>query len=296
MALVRMDRKGLQMRARSRPRPGFTLIELLVLIAIGGVCVGLLLPAIHKVRGASSRSVCVNNLKQINLATHQFAVAHGDDLPPVTGPYPRGSLNTGTIFYYLLPFIEQDDLYQNSASPNGEFSASNRVMGAHPPLRAYGYAIATYLCPCDPSAPPGHHRFGGLATQATANYAANARVFVPGATQSGTYASGSSNTIAYVEHYQVCDGQWFYWGLSPFPLTKPPSYEAPVSGEPFQIAPPRCGGECDASRPSTPHPGGMPVGVGDGSVRVLGRNLSLATFQLASDPSSRAPLGPDWTE
>src|SRR5216684_4370242 len=100
---------------RTTPRRGFTLIELLVVIAIIGVLIGLLIPAVQKVREAANRMSCTNNLKQLGLAFHHFADAHAGRLPPakVQGPAPQMGFPWPTSHgwgVFLLPYIERQDL------------------------------------------------------------------------------------------------------------------------------------------------------------------------------------------
>src|SRR5437899_6136076 len=94
-------------------RPGFTLIELLVVIAIIGVLVGLLLPAVQKVRETANRMTCQNNLKQIGLAVHNYHDANRT-FPPggVTNGPCCGTKSGATWAIYLLPYLEQENLYK----------------------------------------------------------------------------------------------------------------------------------------------------------------------------------------
>ncbi|MCH2114741.1 MAG: DUF1559 domain-containing protein [Pirellulales bacterium] len=118
---------------------GFTLVELLVVIAIIGVLVALLLPAVQAAREAARRVTCVNHLKQIGLAIHNYHDATGK-LPASTG-YPKTS-NTGTWATLILPYLEQQTLFDAFDFSRPVSSQSNRP--------AVTTVIPVYICPSDP--------------------------------------------------------------------------------------------------------------------------------------------------
>src|SRR5262245_31358923 len=123
-------------------RRGFTLIELLVVIAIIAVLIGLLLPAVQKVREAAARMKCSNNLKQLGLAVHNFASANDGSMP--YSWYPNGQNGTwtmaaGSVFYALLPYIEQDNLYRGTAGNTPQQNFAN----------AASTVVPGFICPSD---------------------------------------------------------------------------------------------------------------------------------------------------
>jgi prepilin-type N-terminal cleavage/methylation domain-containing protein len=144
-------------------RKGFTLIELLVVMAIIAILIGLLLPAVQKVREAAARMTCANNLKQIALANHNYHDANGKLPVGVYVPYAAdGYHNCQDITFpfgpnwavYILPFIEQDNVYKSvnvNAYPGPianiyDFATYDRSWRG---LR--GFVIKTYQCPSDPN-------------------------------------------------------------------------------------------------------------------------------------------------
>jgi hypothetical protein len=174
---------------------------LLVVIAIIGVLIGLLLPAVQKIRGLAAQISCTNNIRQLSLGALNASVTHRR-LPPLIGPYPSGKLGQlsgagggsngppwANTFYHLLPFIEQDNLHKSlqfieTAGNNGGVTwdplfltdLGNQVWFPWPPAAPYppppgtlptlmGTPVRTFLCPGDPSAPSDG--FGTLSLFAT---------------------------------------------------------------------------------------------------------------------------------
>jgi prepilin-type N-terminal cleavage/methylation domain-containing protein/prepilin-type processing-associated H-X9-DG protein len=171
-------------------RPGFTLIELLVVIAIIAVLIGLLVPAVQKVREAANRAACSNNLKQIGLAVVNYHDAH-KHMPCLA--YADVSNHWGWAVA-ILPYIEQEPLYLQLGSPD-VYQAATMPYPATPLLQT---RIATYLCPSDPdssSTNPNFNNYGKsnyIASQGVISFVGDANRY---RTRFTDITDGSSNTF-----------------------------------------------------------------------------------------------------
>jgi prepilin-type N-terminal cleavage/methylation domain-containing protein len=297
----------------------FTLIELLVVIAIIGILVALLLPAVQRVREAAAAKRCANNLRQIGLAIHNCNDTYGR-LPPLYGAF--GGLNGefrnwnpdvyddstdpptliqpgyyddpvygSSLFAHLLPFIEQDNLHR-SAIATAVLTWGDKNDGIR------NIVLSIYKCPSDPSPVNDHWAVG--------NYAANYQLFSLGGPDGWQGAAriptsipdGLSNTIFLAEKYNSCGTGGSLWAIGNYNVPWMPMFACLTTGpeSKFQLTPNPWKEVCDSQLAQTPHPGGILVGMGDGSTRSLSPQLSGRTWWEACTPDGSEVLGNDWND
>ena len=184
-----------------RARTAFTLIELLVVIAIVGILIGLLLPAVQKVREAANRLRCANNLKQMGVALHHYHDTH-QSLPPGSSAAPIDSV-VGTFFNInapnwrvrILPFVEQQSL-AGKLKLDGSLSLSGHTPCAASGANAIllGFWIPIYHCPSNPGDPIGNppNMDNGSRTQMM-DYAGISGAYPDPAGRSRSYQSSYGN-------------------------------------------------------------------------------------------------------
>lgn len=320
-------------RNTARRRRAFTLVELLVVIAIIGILVGLLLPAVQAAREAARRTQSSNNLKQITLAAHNFHDVN-DYLPPAIIQWDR-SLQTdrrsGSVFYHILPYVEQTALADLRYPWSGELIPSFWVVAYQDPNYPPSMAgvVSTYMNPSDPSTPADGIFVDGSTGYGVGGYAANhgalgwsydeywySNGYSNQAPTQKTFRKlsgvkdGTSNTIFFAEKTTVCeraslgdpsvqDSYYNIWSYGRgFGNFWDPMFGNLITGpaSKFQSAPTFSGpnATCDPRLASAPRSAGILVGLGDGSVRLIGSSVDPTIWWSACTPNGGEVLGGDW--
>ena len=285
----------------ARPRVGFTLIELLVVIAIIAILIGLLLPAVQKVREAAARTQCANNLKQIGLALHGYHDAVGTFPPGYRDPRPGPQLGPGWGWpVFLLPHVEQAALHAQLAPDRTVFGNGANTTTPTPQTLT---PLAIFRCPSDPGPPTNPNHDG----HATASYRGvgwsrprtapgpvglmitnidnpNGVLYRNSRTRIADVTDGLSGTLFVAE---VClDDRRGKWGGIWAGVNRKDQYALWASGVFWAIdeGPFRLNGS-DKWASCSPHPGGVGVLLGDGSVRFV---RDAVDPRIPADMASRA--------
>ena len=311
--------------SREEKRLGFTLIELLAVIAIIAILIGLLLPAVQKVREAANRAQCQNNLKQLSLAAQNCSDAYQQQLPPLMGYFPglynatmSGTNLFGPPHIFILPFMEQQNVY------NGMLS----MISTYGPRAAYQYeksleiGIKGFFCPSDSTisyqSNPAYTSYAanGLLF-GLSNVQMNSATFPPtvvfnlgngtagGARFPASVAQdGTSNTIVWIEKLGKCNGTGnggkgrTMWSTMSMIYNSSPSlpavgvYLSPPNSY-FQIGANQntCATFADAT---TGHTGAILAGLADGSVKMISQGTSATAYNLALIPNDASLMTQDW--
>jgi type II secretory pathway pseudopilin PulG len=305
-------------------RLGFTLIELLVLIILLSILIGLLLPAIIKVREAANRSKCQNNLKQMSIAVQSCADTYQQQIPPLLGYYPgrydqplSGTTLFGTPHIFILPFMEQRNIYDGMMALISTYGA-NAAYQYEKELKA---GVKEFVCPADST-------ISYQSNPSYTSYAANGLLFglsnvqMPstdypttvlfdigtGTAGGARFAAsaqpdGASNTVAWIEKLGRCNGtgnggsgttQWSSISMTSIPPSLPAVgvYVSPPNSY-FQIGANQntCATFADAS---TGHTGAILAGLVDGSVKMISQGTSATAYNLALIPNDGSAMTQDW--
>jgi prepilin-type N-terminal cleavage/methylation domain-containing protein len=298
---------------------GFTLIELLVVIAIIAILIGLLLPAVQKVREAANRMKCGNNLKQIGTAIHNYASTYDTKLPSANQRDSNNQNANGgaNINAQLLPYLEQDSLYKLGVPGNSGAFWDNSSNGASPSGTLRSVTLKSFQCPSDSTLSNGYalnqvNAWGGC------SYAANFQVFGIQSAPSrfggtnwqaryniGNIPDGTTNVVAWTERYATCAGVtasggnlWAWpggdWGPNNWGVT---FANSPWGGNwslPPQYQPSPYNTACDTARPSTGHTATCQVLMMDGSVRGVSQSVTATTWLYAVQADDGNVLPSNW--
>jgi hypothetical protein len=275
---------------------GFSRIDLLVVTALGLCLLGLLTPALAGGRQKAERQATINNLKQLGLAIHNCNDTY-KRMPPAYGK-TFGFKSNATLHVYLLPFLEQNDLFRQYLNQEGGDKRDKAVVGV-------------FVSPLDRTNP---NPAAGID-----NFAANLRVFgndkvrhdaaVPladtmdaGARIPASIPDGTSNTIAFATKYGVCGkgGSRYaappksdtaaFFGQNPAKVKAAPA-DATAT---FQDRPKAEQCLCAPLMAQSYEAEGLLVAIFDGSTRTIAPGISPQTWNLALCPNDGMPLGSDW--
>jgi len=292
-------------------RRGFTLIELLVVIAIIAILIGLLLPAVQKVREAAARAQSQNNLKQMTLATQSYHDSN-NQFPYSWNDWDGSDSATmwnraGSAHFYILPFVEQDNLANRA-----NLGATNYFWSVY-----VNFGVKPYVNPSDPSNPSnGLYNDAGWGNYGVTGYAANFqslgwwfRTTNNKTMKMASITDGTSNTIFYAEKLAVCMNNsipsgyngakyniWAYGRTSWNEWNPVFGYQITGPASKFQSNPTWSSttSTCDPRLASAPRSSGILVALGDGSVRHVSSGVNPTTWWQACTPDQGEVLGNDW--
>ena len=263
-------------RPRGRVAAGFTLIELLVVMAIIGVLISLLLPAVQSARSAARRIECVNNMMQLDMAMQAYEGAYGSFPPGVVNP-TGPIVNAPKGYHYgwlaqVLPFVDQKNVFNHLNFDQGVYEPQN--------LTTRSAVVRMYLCPSDPSPTRengvGRSNYAGAYHDAEAPIAEtnNGLLYLNSAVRTEDVADGASQTILFGERLGPAVGGGTYAGWASGTGSTLRNAGWPINGSAFSTAaaPNPVGGF------GSLHAGGANFAFADGSVRFLRDNSNLGVL------------------